>query len=39
MKHEVYRRLQQHLDTHPVGFAASEDDSDVRLLAKIFTPG
>ena len=38
MKHEVYRRLQQHLDTHPVGFAASEDDSDVRLLAKIFTP-
>ena len=38
MSDEVYRRLQQKLDTHPVGFPGATDDSDIKLLKHIFTP-
>ena len=35
---DVYRALQQHLDTMPVGFPPTESGSDLLLLAKLFTP-
>ncbi|MBT3274148.1 MAG: 4Fe-4S binding protein [Spirochaetales bacterium] len=38
MSKNVYRRLQQTLNTHPVGFAASETGADIELLKHIFTP-
>jgi electron transport complex protein RnfB len=34
----VYRRLARSLDALPNRFPAAEDDADLRLLAKIFTP-
>jgi Na+-translocating ferredoxin:NAD+ oxidoreductase subunit B len=33
-----YRRLAQTLDSLPQRFPPADDDSDIRLLAKIFTP-
>jgi len=35
---EIYRKLQQHLDTLPVGFPAKEDGADIRVLKAFFTP-
>lgn len=35
---EIYRALAERLDELPNGFAQSETDSDLRLLAKIFSP-
>ncbi len=36
--HEVYRRLQQHLDAGPEGFPATRSGLDLRLLEVLFTP-
>lgn len=38
MEEEVYRRLADHLDTLPGGFAPSERGADIRLLKRLFTP-
>jgi len=38
MSESVYRRLQQALNKHPVGFRTSETGADIRLLKHIFTP-
>ncbi len=38
MSDQVYRNLQKRLDTHPVGFAASANNADIKLLKHIFTP-
>ena len=38
MPENVYRRLQQALNSHPVGFRASETGADIQLLKHIFTP-
>jgi Na+-translocating ferredoxin:NAD+ oxidoreductase subunit B len=35
---DVYRRLQKHLDEHPVGFPSTRSGADVRLLKRLFTP-
>jgi len=35
---EVYRRLAEHLDRLPDGFAPSEGGADIRLLKRLFTP-
>lgn len=37
-EHSVYRRLQQHLDSGPVGYPATESGVDIRLLELLFTP-
>ena len=34
----IYRRLQEHLDRLPGGFATSEPGVDIRLLQMVFTP-
>ena len=34
----VYRALQQHLDTGPVGYPATPSGIDIALLRKLFTP-
>ena len=36
--HEVYRRLQQHMDAGPEGFPATRSGLDLRLLELLFTP-
>ena len=40
MAHEdkLYRSLQRHLDSQPVGFPATKSGSDLRLLKRLFTP-
>jgi Pyruvate/2-oxoacid:ferredoxin oxidoreductase delta subunit len=38
MKEELYRQLAQRLDSLPNGFPATVDGSELRLLAKLFTP-
>ncbi|MBF0257724.1 MAG: 4Fe-4S binding protein [Desulfamplus sp.] len=39
MKNEkIYRELQKHLDTMPVGFPSSKSGADMKLLRHIFTP-
>jgi electron transport complex protein RnfB len=38
MQEETYRRLAEHLDRLPDGFAPSETGAELRLLAKLFTP-
>lgn len=38
MTENPYRLLQQRLDELPNGFPATEDGTDLRLLAKLFTP-
>jgi electron transport complex protein RnfB len=35
---DVYRALQQHLDTFPVGFPATESGVEIRMLKNLFTP-
>ena len=35
---DVYRRLQKHLDTMPVGYPATESGVELRLLQHLFTP-
>jgi len=35
---KIYRELQRHLNTMPVGFPASQSGSDIKLLRHIFTP-
>ena len=35
---ESYRLLAKKLDEHPNGFPAVDDESDIRLLAKLFSP-
>ena len=39
MSEDVYRKLAQRLDAIPNGFPATESGVELRLLAKIFTPG
>jgi ferredoxin len=34
----VYRKLQEHLDTMPIGFPPAESGSDLNLLKLLFTP-
>ena len=38
MTEDIYRKLAQRLDAIPNGFSATESGSELRLLAKIFTP-
>jgi len=38
MTEDVYRRLAEHLDRLPDGFAPSETGADLRLLERLFTP-
>ncbi len=35
---DVYRQLQEHLDTMPVGYPATDSGVEIRLLKRIFTP-
>ena len=35
---DVYRNLQQHLDSMPVGFPATESGVEIRILKQLFTP-
>ncbi len=35
---EIYRLLQEHLDTQAVGFPAVRSGADIRLLRRLFTP-
>ncbi len=36
--HDVYRRLQKHLDNMPIGFPATESGVEIRVLHHLFTP-
>lgn len=40
MEHErnVYRDLQRHLDTMPIGYPATESGAEIRILKHLFTP-
>jgi Na+-translocating ferredoxin:NAD+ oxidoreductase subunit B len=38
MSEEIYRRLAEHLDQLPGGFAPSSTGADLRLLQRLFTP-
>ena len=35
---EIYRQLQRHLDSLPIGFPASDTGADIRVLKAFFTP-
>ena len=35
---DIYRRLQQHLNTMPVGFPATKSGSEINVLKHLFTP-
>ncbi|NVM01338.1 MAG: 4Fe-4S binding protein [Candidatus Helarchaeota archaeon] len=35
---DIYRKLQQHLDTGPIGFPRAKSGSDIRLLKAFFNP-
>ena len=35
---DIYRRLQRHLDTMPVGFPKTKSGVEIRLLEAVFTP-
>ena len=37
-EHEAYKRLAERLDTLPNGFPPTDDGSELRLLAKLYTP-
>lgn len=37
MKNDIYRRLQEHLDNHPIPFPATKSGSDIKLLKSLFT--
>ena len=39
MKADCYRKLADHLDRLPGGFAPSDTGADIRLLQRLFTPG
>nr|MDO8111357.1 hypothetical protein [Candidatus Sigynarchaeota archaeon] len=34
----VYRKLQQHLDSFPIGFPATKSGVEIRILKHLFTP-
>lgn len=36
--HDVYRRLQQHIDNMPIAFPESTSGLEIRLLKHLFTP-
>lgn len=36
MTDDVYRKLQEHLDRHPMGFPATKNGEDINLLKKMF---
>ena len=36
MENDIYRRLQKHLDRHPIAFPATETGSEIRLLKSLF---
>jgi electron transport complex protein RnfB len=38
MIEEVYRKLQEHLDTMPIGFPKADSGSDILVLKHLFTP-
>jgi electron transport complex protein RnfB len=38
MSEEVYRRLQQRLDTYSVGFPATESGVEIKILTALFSP-
>jgi electron transport complex protein RnfB len=38
VKEQIYRKLAEHLDRLPDGFAPSETGADLRLLERLFTP-
>ena len=38
VKTDVYRKLQQHLDTLPIGFPATKSGVEIKLLKFLFTP-
>ena len=35
---DVYRKLQKHLDSMPVGFPATASGVEIRILKQLFTP-
>ena len=35
---DVYRRLQEHLDSFPIGYPATESGVEIRILKHLFTP-
>jgi NAD-dependent dihydropyrimidine dehydrogenase PreA subunit len=35
---DVYKKLREHLDTLPGGFRPTDNDADIQLLEKLFTP-
>jgi hypothetical protein len=35
---EIYRKLQKHLDTLPIGFPPTESGVEIRILKHLFTP-
>jgi len=35
---DIYRKLQQHLDTLPIGYPSTESGTDLKILKFIFTP-
>ena len=35
---DVYRRLQEHLDSFPIGYPATESGVEIRILKLLFTP-
>ena len=37
-KTDVYRKLQQHLDTMPIGYPPTQSGAEINLLKLIFTP-
>jgi len=38
MSEDIYRRLQQHFDTFPLGFPPTESKVEIRLLKRLFSP-
>jgi ferredoxin len=38
MTDDIYRKLQEHLDTMPVGFPKTASGADLRILKQLFTP-
>jgi len=35
---DIYRKLQRHLDTLPIGYPATESGVEIRILKFLFTP-
>ncbi|MHA1106573.1 MAG: hypothetical protein ACTSPN_12775, partial [Promethearchaeota archaeon] len=35
---DIYRKLQQHLDTLPIGYPSTKSGTDLKILKFIFTP-